>query len=273
MQTSYRTVLTIYENAVESLEHGLNHYEYYLENRTISDVKQAIMNLVNSIDLFILEKVKRIDENKVYENSKQDKFGIGYKKTISAEKAYGFIKSGIDEITDEELKAYSILKILRNAATHSDFSYGDEGEKNIVFLLHYIARFIESELDESIKVLLNDESFSFYYTQIQELDYGQILEERIHAAIESEIKYLNYRAVKDGGNNVVADWACHECGKYGVSISEELKEIGKCVFCSHVQEIGICKSCGILFDIEWEGANYDGMIFCDGCDLDIDDED
>ncbi|WP_409291129.1 hypothetical protein [Peribacillus sp. SCS-37] len=97
-------VLDLFDNAVDSLQHGLSHYIVYEQDVEIKDIKQAIMNLVNAIDLFILEKVKRRDEPLIYENNKSDKFGLGYRKTITADKAYMLIKGDVDEITDKSLK-------------------------------------------------------------------------------------------------------------------------------------------------------------------------
>ncbi|MDE3841058.1 hypothetical protein C0966_17490 (plasmid) [Bacillus methanolicus] len=246
--------LDLYNNAIDSLKHGLAHYIEYEEQESISDIKQAIMNLVNAIDLFILEKVRRTKgDNSIYETDKMDRFGLGYRQTIRADKAYKLIKNDVDEISDDELKAYEILKILRNSATHSSFSFGEDSEKNIVFLLHYIARFLDNELDEDIADLLDDYEFKFYHQKIIGLDYGEVLQERIYAAIESEIAWMNFRSIKDGGTPVVAEWSCHECNREGISLDEELGPYGECVFCGHKHRIAQCVVCETIFDPDWEG--------------------
>lgn len=192
--------LSLLDNAIDSLKHGLAHIIDYEEKRDISDIKQGIMNLVNAIDLFILEKVRQKDEKLIYENEKHDKYGIGYRQTIKAEKAYRLIKGEVDQITEEEFKAYDILKILRNSATHSTFSYGKDREHNIIFLMHYIARFLENELEMDLQDLIEEDVFKFYHKKIRDLDYGEVLQERMYAAIESEISLLNFSSVKDGGH-------------------------------------------------------------------------
>jgi hypothetical protein len=256
--------LSLFDNAIDSLKHGLSHYMAYDEDGQISDIKQAIMNLVNAIDLFVLEKVRQKDENLIYENDKTDKYGIGYRQTIKADKAYKIIKGDVDQITPEEFKAYEILKILRNSATHSSFSFGKDGESNIVFLLHYIARFLDNELQVDIEDLLEEDEFKFYHDKIRDLDYGEVLQERIDAAIKSKIEWMNFRSLKNGGMPVVAEWDCHECGRRGISLDEELAPFGECAYCGHEHRVGICEVCGEIFDIDWEGLESDdGLTLCE----------
>jgi hypothetical protein len=49
-------------------------------------------------------------------------------------------------------------------------------------------------------------NLNFYHEKIRALDYGDILQERIYATLEEEIKLMIFRSIKDGGNPVVADW-------------------------------------------------------------------
>lgn len=263
LSTSYGE-LSILDNAIDSLKHGLSHIMAYEGNEEISEIKQGIMNLVNAIDLLVLEKVRKKDETLIYENNKFDKFGIGYRQTIKAERAYKIIRGDVAQISDEEFKAYEILKILRNAATHSTFSYGEDRDFNIIFLMHYIVRFLEKELEIDLQDLIEDDVYKFYHNKIRDLGYGEVLQERIYAAIDSEISLLNFISVKDGGTPVVAEWSCHECGREGVSLDEELAPYGHCAYCGHEHRIGTCDVCGVQFDLEWEGQEFeDGLSLCE----------
>lgn len=252
--TEKTDVLELYNNALDSLHHGLIHYMEYNDSKLISDIKQAVMNLVNSIDLLMLEKVRRTKgEESIFENDKLDPFGLGYRKTITAEKAYKLIKQNIDNLSDDEFKSYQILKILRNSATHSSFAFGEESDGNVVFLLHYIARFLYNELDLEIEELLDGVTFEFYHDKIRDLDYGEVLQERINQAKASAIEWMNFLSVKDGGLPVVAAWNCHECNKEGISLDEELCTVGECYYCGHAHRIGVCSVCEVPFDADWEG--------------------
>jgi hypothetical protein len=258
--------LDLFDNAIDSLHHGLIHYMDYIESKSLSDIKQAIMNLVNSIDLLILEKVRRSKgDDAIFETDKTDPFGLGYRKTISTEKAYKLIKADVYQISTWEFKAYKVLKILRNSATHSFFSFGDGSEENIVFLLHYIARFLDLELDQEIEDILENKELRFYQEKIRNLAYGFILQSRVYAAIEEEIKWMNFSSIKGGGTPVVAEWSCYECGREGISLDKDLAPYGTCAFCGTEHRIGVCSACETLFDADSEGFvdEEEGFALCE----------
>lgn len=262
--------LNLFENAIDSLKHGLKHLANFHGDLSVSDAKQAIMNLIHAIDLLILEKLRRIDENAIYSPHEEDIFGVGYRPTIHVEMAYKKIKDYISEPQYEEKEAYDVLKVLRNSAVHSEFSFGDERKKNIVFLLHYIARFLENELGEKLEVVLSPDEFQFYLLLIEGLEYADVIHERMEAArhelIRSKIEWFERLSIKNGGGPVVADWDCHNCGEKGVSLYEKLAPIGECAFCSHRHHVEFCERCGYAIDVMLEGRHlFDSIYWCDSC--------
>lgn len=76
----------------------------------------------------------------------------------------------------------------------------------------------------------------------------------------AEMEALAYEAVKDGGASPVADFACQECGRYGVSILKDFLPIGKCCYCGTENEVYICEICGTVFDDMGGKGNI-----CNGC--------
>ena len=53
-----------------------------------------------------------------------------------------------------------------------------------------------------------------------------------------------------GDNAWTADFACSQCGKFGVSINEEFLPIGRCCYCGWDNELenGLCPSCSAYVD-------------------------
>lgn len=43
----------------------------------------------------------------------------------------------------------------------------------------------------------------------------------------------------------------------GVSLDEELAPYGHCAYCGHEHRIGTCDVCGVQFDLEWEGKEFE----------------
>lgn len=264
--------LNLFENAIDSLQHGLTHLADFNDGLSLSDAKQAVMNLVNSIDLLVLEKLRRIDADAIYASENEDAFGIGYRPTIHVDQAYQKIRKHLNKpIEGPEWDAYQILKILRNSANHFYFSFGEERKENVTFLLHYIARFIEDDLNEKLDNYLTKEDYTFYLELIDGTEYGDVLYERKEAArmeyIRQSISWLEYRSIKDGGGPIVAEWPCNECGEDGVSLDERLAPVGECAFCGHHHETAFCERCGCMIDLAWDGIDLSGFgnYWCDNC--------
>lgn len=53
-----------------------------------------------------------------------------------------------------------------------------------------------------------------------------------------------------GDNAWTADFACSQCGKFGVSIHEEFLPIGRCCYCGWDNELEKCDRCGQLVDVD-----------------------
>ena len=63
-----------------------------------------------------------------------------------------------------------------------------------------------------------------------------------------ELEVLKYTSVTQGDDYPVADFACEECGKLGVSISESFLPIGQCCFCGYENDVRVCELCNSVYD-------------------------
>lgn len=75
-----------------------------------------------------------------------------------------------------------------------------------------------------------------------------------------QVSAMEYEYVRHGGESPVADFPCQECGKEGVSITEDLLPVGKCCYCGYENEIHICELCGTVYD-DYGGDEH----LCNGC--------
>lgn len=75
-----------------------------------------------------------------------------------------------------------------------------------------------------------------------------------------QVSAMEYECVRYGGTSPVADFACQECGKDGVSITEDLLPIGKCCYCGYENEHYVCELCGTVYD-DMGGDEH----LCNGC--------
>lgn len=75
-----------------------------------------------------------------------------------------------------------------------------------------------------------------------------------------QVSAMEYECGRHGGMSPVADFACQECGKDGVSITEDLLPIGKCCYCGYENEHYVCELCGTVYD-DMGGDEH----LCNGC--------
>lgn len=98
------------------------------------------------------------------------------------------------------------------------------------------------------KIVLNSES----YYNTDELDEFKdelkgYIEENLNPLI-SKKESLEYIAATSGGGELVADIPCMECGKYGISISEDFYPLGHCCYCGEENYIKQCQRCGKWYE-------------------------
>lgn len=90
-------------------------------------------------------------------------------------------------------------------------------------------------------------------------DLIEYIEEDLNPYVK-QVSAMEYECGRHGGASPVADFACQECGKDGVSITEDLLPIGKCCYCGYENEHYVCELCGLVYD----DMGGDGHL-CNGC--------
>ena len=62
----------------------------------------------------------------------------------------------------------------------------------------------------------------------------------------AQLNALTY--MNKGSLQLIADFACEQCGKFGISINEIFLPIGQCCYCGYENELTKCERCGELVD-------------------------
>ncbi len=98
------------------------------------------------------------------------------------------------------------------------------------------------------KIVLNSES-SYDTEALDEFkdELKEYIEEKLNPLI-SKKELLEYTAATSGGAEPVADIPCMECGKYGISISEDFYPLGHCCYCGEENYIKQCLRCGRWYE-------------------------
>lgn len=119
-------------------------------------------------------------------------------------------------------------KTICSAEIHFHNGNGYEGEEGLMEASE------DSEYDFSELNDLRDELFEY-------------IDEKLNPYPE---KLDAYVYENKGDNAWTADFACSQCGKFGVSINEEFLPIGRCCYCGWDNELEKCERCGQLVSVD-----------------------
>ena len=94
-----------------------------------------------------------------------------------------------------------------------------------------------------------DEDSEYDTSELEELreEMFEYIDEKLNPYPE---KLDAYVYENKGDNAWTADFACSQCGKFGVSIHEEFLPIGRCCYCGWDNELEKCDRCGQLVDVD-----------------------
>lgn len=94
-----------------------------------------------------------------------------------------------------------------------------------------------------------DEDSEYDTSELEEL--REELFEYIDEKLNPYPGKLDAYAYENKGDNAwTADFACSQCGKFGVSINEEFLPIGRCCYCGWDNELEKCDRCGQLVSVD-----------------------
>ena len=119
-------------------------------------------------------------------------------------------------------------KTICSAEIHFHNGNGQEGEEGLMEASE------DSEYDSSELNDLRDELFEYIDEKLN--PYPGKLDAYVYE--------------NKGDNAWTADFACSQCGKFGVSINEEFLPIGRCCYCGWDNELEKCDRCGQLVDVD-----------------------
>lgn len=109
-----------------------------------------------------------------------------------------------------------------------------------------------------------DEDSEYDTSELEELreELFEYIDEKLNPYPE---KLDAYVYENKGDNAWIADFACSQCGKFGVSINEDFLPIGRCCYCGWDNELEKCDRCGQLVDVD---TLEDGL--CPSCSAYVD---
>lgn len=166
----------------------------------------------------------------------------------------------ISNASDEELTLYVSIVLDEDMDSSSYLTIEAKHGEDIIAKVECVYHNGEGhEGEEGLCVADSDSEYDD--TEVHDFleDLIDYIEEDLNPYVK-QVAAMEYECGRHGGTSPVADFACQECGKDGVSIIEELLPIGKCCYCGYENEYYVCELCGTVYD-DMGGDEH----LCNGC--------
>ena len=150
--------------------------------------------------------------------------------------------------SDEELALYASIVLDDDMGTSSYLTVEAKHGKDVVAkveCMYHNGEAHEGEEDSCVA----DSASEYDDTEVHDFleDLIDYIEEDLNPYVK-KVSAMEHECGRYGGTSPVADFACQECGKDGVSITEDLLPIGKCCYCGYENEHYVCECCGTVYD-------------------------
>ena len=283
-------VVTLEENAMDSLVHGIEHHLY---GKRKSDWKYVILHVFHSVELFLKARLAKHDEKLIYKNRQN-----GY--TVTCITAINRLINDVNiplhsYVKHKEGNKYELsgelkeLQQARNNIEHKEVSLDKEAVNRFLgvafrFLDDFVSRELGLSLSEELDAL--DETRWEEITDMEEEVIEQNSYKTLSQAYLSYYKSMSDRGVSLHPKDLVDHslFNCECCNEEAIIYPDprSSSRITSCYNCRAMYEVSICLMCDqfyIEFLSEWEKGNNppehpslesvsnkeDDMFFCDVC--------
>lgn len=216
--------ITLLDNANDFIREALT--KALLAEQTPRQWKYAIINLAQTIELLLKERLRKEHPALVFSNVDSPNHTVTLELAISRLEKIGGVK-----LTTQDRCSIKIAYELRNRIIHYEFALS-ETEVKAVFarLLGFAVNFGKRELNNELDIVLPKELWS---EAMKIRDYTDELYERAKKDLEA------------AGISPDDCWLCSACG-YALLFVEAPGE-AVCPVCGHTEEIFQCEDCWKLF--------------------------
>jgi len=226
-------VISLEENAMDSLKHGIEHY---ISNQCVSDLKYAIIHISHAVELFL--KARIVKEHQLLIYSKPEIVGDDA-KTVDFYTLLKRLKAANVNLNDDTLCELTDLQKYRNRIQHYHISADYNTIKNIIGKgLRFLETFLKVELD----MILKDEVDEMIYNALSDAIHSY--EERLKIAIEEMETDLPFDK-----NRLLFDITyCPNCSEETIVYPDPKEEgdFARCYFCHETYAVNKCTKCGSL---------------------------
>jgi len=247
--------LDLFDNAMDSLCHGLHHYrEGWSEPK---NYKYAFSHVFHAVALFLKERLSRDHPSLIY-NRIEEASG----NTVTYEQAIKRLRNACAvRISQEEETRLAKLRAARNQVEHFKVTIDQRHAASIIGgILPFIRRFVKEELDTDLREYLDQEDWDTFL-EIEEI------REQVYHEVQTELD----RYGKERLDMQILD--CPVCLLLESCIEGEGPEgqpVLRCLGCNRIFEQAGCDLCGatVVGDVlgaEWIAGTASPGRLCEHC--------
>lgn len=230
----------LYANAIDSLRIGIEHY---LKDPSYSSRKHAILTLFHAIELFLKERLSRINPLFIYKNIESeitdDSLTVGVRDALARLRNLGL------GMPPEQQRVIETIQKRRNRIEHHRYDHQEEDDKIIAESLSFILLFTELEL----RAKLEEDIQADTLREIQRIAFPY--DQRYWIAMHRLETWMHERwpewdeSVSDSPEDFVGTTDCPICRNEWLLIGHHDKPF--CFHCNTSVDAGECDRCGRSF--------------------------
>ena len=240
--------LDLFDNAMTSIIHGLEHFATGKSNST--GYKFAILHISQGVELILKERLAREHWVLIYDKVEKPTKS----RTIDFETAVERLQAICGVGLDKYIVSLRRLKDVRNDIEHYKVNLsGEEAAVLIGSNIPFLFEFLRDELDTTLQDHVDEG------TWLELLDIEQVFAQAINKA-KNEKALLCAGQEKDEEYPLVL--SCPICGLEFLVVSDKHDKEVECLLCKHISEMKECIRCYSLFPAEDWSAEGD---LCPDC--------
>jgi len=232
--------LNLFDNALNSISHGLEHYSRGIEDDT--NYKFAILHIAQGTELLLKERLSREHPVLIFEKVEKPQG-----KTIDFDCSVARLQNICHISLDKRIRELRTMQYVRNEIEHYKFIITkNEAETLIGSIVPFLLEFLENELDTKLQDAVSDDVW-------QELLLISEVYNKAKKDADEQIEALKYEE-REGDYHPV--WTCAQCREEYMVEDKDVEGEAICLLCGHVSQLVDCRKCGSHFPEDDEDAEH-----------------
>ena len=254
--------LNLETNALDSLIHAIEHYQWFLEEEQDRDLKYVVLHTFHALELFLKTRLAQDHPLLIYDRPEEKIEGA---RTVDFGKLQRRLMNVGVDLTEYEKPLNSLRRTRNDIEHHSVHIPRRQLEDYLGRALYFLDNFLHDELELNLKEILSAELDDDAYRLILEQLYTY--RERLERVEQELRKHVRIPGTEERYEQLT----CPQCGEMTILLPDPSRDDDQarvhCYFCETLYPVHSCELCGGAI-LEWftvpEDDDFD-LRFCEDC--------